>query len=87
MSTFSKELSKPGRSPSRNPQLSLAQATIAGIWLTPFTLQDLNPKTGVYRVIAGKMAVGYPSMNLVAAGIDDSFEITHREVGDDVDRA
>lgn len=40
----------------------------------------------MYRVVAGKMAVGKPSGNRVAAGIDDFFEIAHREVGDDVDR-
>ncbi len=45
--------------------------------LVPLSLQDLDSETGVHRVVAGEMAVGVPSEDLVAAMIGNLFEVAH----------
>ena len=49
--------------------------------LVPFALQHFDPETGMYRVVAGEMAVGIAADNLVSAMVGDLLEVAHFEVG------
>lgn len=59
-------------------------AFIAEAWARHFPPNNLDRKTRVHWIIAGKMTVGAASFLLVAACIVDMFEKTHREVFGDV---